>query len=255
MFSGSPGKYPRTLELNPTIKQNFLTILRAGAFGITDSSIEPMSTFKWSRLEDVGVRLGVAGYVYTGASLLAPDDIYLPADAISEEIEEVYSSSDAHFFNIFKQHRLDHICDQEPHSVTASIITLELLRLIITIGNDIVTSSLPLCGIITLGRFLRKDGDKVDFVKLEEWISRLGIKEIASLEASVLIEVFSFEEEEFPYLQRFYKNATKHYDHLVDNILNGKTTFSSTSRMNIAMLETISYHWGHFTNRITDIEE
>lgn len=240
-------------------------------------NLEPMSTFKWNRLEDVAVRLGVAGYVasgvrcYSGIDSLgvqnnagSVDDeqsedankrVPLPPHFMEKHEEEPYSSADAHFCGIFKQRCYERICDEEMRDKEGSLETLRLLQLIVSISHDVVVSSLPLHGIITLGRFLRNDGDKVDYVKLESWIKRLGIVMQAALQAGMLIEVFGFEKEEFPYVRRLYTNSRKHYYHLLHNAIDNRTSFSNVSRMNIALSETISHHLSIFTDKVTNIEE
>lgn len=240
--------------IHPIIIQNFNTLLRAGAFSITDTKIEPMSTFKWNRLEEIAVRLGISGYISTGIKALA-DDPNVPKGILENDIEETFSAEGAMMFNRFKAKRFEQIIEQEPHDASSSMETLHLLKLIVAISDDIIVSSLNLAGIITLGRYLRTDGDKVDFVKLEQWLRRLGIKQLAALQAGILIEVFSFEADEFPFLRKRYANARKHYYHLIDSSLNGSTDFSTASRLNVALIETASRHLGNFTTRITDIEE
>lgn len=242
------------MYIHPTIKQNFTTLLRAGAFGITSEPLEITSTFKWSRLEEIAARLGVTGYIASGARLLNTANI-LPTDFNTTEPEEVFSEGNARLFSILKQKRFEKICDSEPHDIAPSMETLYLLRLIVSISNEIVTSTLPLSGIITLGRYLRNDGHKVDFVKLETWIRQLGIVQLASLQSALLVELFDFDANEFPYIHKKYANAIKHYDSLFNRSLKNNTEFSTSSRMNIAMVETFGYHLGRFSTRITNIEE
>lgn len=242
------------MHLFPTIKDNFTTLLRAGAFGIRDRKLDVMSNFKWSRIEDIALQLRVPGCIANGVKLLEDDGI-TPQNFMQNYSEISYSSANAHLCNRFKQKAFERICDEEPHDMAASMETLALLRLIVSIGNDIVETALPLPGIITLGRFLRNDGDKVDFVKLENWIKKLGIMQLASLQASLLIELFDFEKDEFPYIKRFYSNAIKHYNHLLENAISGKLAFASSSKLNIAMLETSSLHFGNFCRKITDVQE
>lgn len=240
--------------LYPTIIDNFTTLLRAGAFGITDTPLQPMSTFKWNRLEEIAVRLGIFGYIAAGAKVLSADPA-MPKSFNKEESEEVYSCADAHFNNRFKQRRYERICDSEPHDIAPSMETLHLLKLHVTISDDIIASSLPIAGIISVGRYLRNDGHKVDYIKLENWLTRLGIVQTSSLIASLLIELFGFEEDEFPYIKRFYKSPLKHYHQLLNHALSNNTNFSALSKLNIAMSESISYQFGKFSSRILNVEE
>lgn len=241
------------MKLFPTIEDNFRTLLRAGAFEITDEALQPMSNFKWNRLEEVAVRLGVVGYMTKGARLLADDPAMI--EWSRDDAEEVYSYSGARMFNKYKARRFEAIIDGEPHDISPAFDTLRLLRLIVAIANDVVTGALPLVGIITLGKMLREDGDRMDYVKLEGWLRQLGVVQVASLEASLLVELFGFTRDEFPYVHRFYGSPLKHYRHLLRSALENDTDFSSMSRMNVAMLETLSYHVGRITSRIKNVEE
>ncbi len=63
----------------PTIQENFTILLRAGAFGITDEPLKPMSSFKWNKLVATAKKLGIHGYIVAGAQLLK-DDPRLPSD-------------------------------------------------------------------------------------------------------------------------------------------------------------------------------
>lgn len=238
----------------PIVRQNFTTLFRAGAFNLCDGEIVPMSNYKWHKIEAVAKELDVMGYISAGAARYKHSPA-LPSFMMAESKVEKYDCSDGILFNRFKEKRYERICEAEHHDIAPSAETLHLLQLIIAIHDDVVTSQLPLNGIITLGRLLRDEGDKVDYIKLENWIKRLGIAQSASLQASMLIELFDFEKDEFPYINKFYTNAAKHYNDLIENVLDDKAEFSAISRMNIALIETASYHLGKFTSKITNVEE
>ena len=56
--------------------------------------------------------------------------------------------------------------------------------------------------IIRLGQFLRNKGDKVDFLKLEKWLSALHLQRMAQLQGSILIAVFGFEKDEIDFVKK-----------------------------------------------------
>ena len=64
-------------------------------------------------------------------------------------------------------------------------------------------------GIIEIGHFLRTKGDKVDFIKIEQWLHKLGIYNIAQLHASILVELFGFTPDEVPFLHRTSHKAVR----------------------------------------------
>lgn len=86
--------------------------------------------------------------------------------------------------------------------------TLALLLIIIRIAHYIISEGISLKQIIDLGMFLRKTGDKVDYVKLQEWIKTLGMEHIVRLEGDILVKFFNFSEDEIP----FVNNKTPHED-------------------------------------------
>ena len=50
---------------------------------------------------------------------------------------------------------------------------------------------------------------KVDFVKLDKWLSKLRIQRMAQLQGSVLILFFDFEQDEIPYVRHVERGANK----------------------------------------------
>lgn len=78
--------------------------------------------------------------------------------------------------------------------------TLNLLLIIVRIARYILSEGISLKQIIDLGTFLRKEGDKVDFVKLQKWIDQLRLQHMAQLEGSLLVHLFRFSEDEIPFM-------------------------------------------------------
>ena len=238
-----------------TIQNNFTTLLRAGTFNITGTQLRPMSLYKWRRLLLLASQLGVSGYISTGLHLLKHDPM-LPKEIITDIDEDQYDSSNALLFNYFKQKRYISIQDEERHSIDTSIETMELLQILISNAREITVSDINLNGIIAIGKYLRTKGDRVDFVKLSEWIHKLGIEQVVSMIGSLLIDLFDFEIQELEIIKRLYVNTLSHYNELVSSALDGKKAkLRSSSKINIAMIETASYHIGLFTSKIRNIEE
>lgn len=78
--------------------------------------------------------------------------------------------------------------------------TLNLLIIITDIAHRIINEGIRLKRIVDLGLFLRKNGDKVDFVKLQLWIESLKMQRMANLEGLMLINMFGFVKEEIPFV-------------------------------------------------------
>lgn len=238
----------------PTIQENFTILLRAGTFGIIDEPLKPMSTFKWNKLVDTAKKLGIYGYVVSGAELLK-EDKNLPADINEPTPEEQFIYPETSLYGFLSSRRYKKISEQEKHNIDCSTETLQFLHLLVANIDLIVTKDMSLTGIIAVGKYLRTKGNRVDFVKLNQWISKLGIAQVASFIGHVLIELFDFESEELEFMTRTYKKPLTHYDRLLDNAFNPQHKFRRASRLNLAFIETSSYHLLNFKTRITDIEE
>lgn len=109
----------------------------------------------------------------------------------------------------FLNKRLIKIQQDEPHAIDTSMETIYLLRLIVSNVNAMYSGGISLRGIIQLGQYLRTRGDKVDFVKLDTWLTKLHIQRIAQLEGSVLIQFFNFEQDEIPFVKMVERGASK----------------------------------------------
>ncbi|UKK47006.1 nucleotidyltransferase family protein [Prevotella sp. E9-3] len=116
---------------------------------------------------------------------------------------------------------LQNIIETEIRESTASYIiikgtrvevvsnTLALLQILLDIAQHILNNGISLKHLVDLGSLLRSSGDKVDYVKLQNWIERLSMKSIAQLAGALLVELFNFTEDEIPFMQPNKKSDTK----------------------------------------------
>lgn len=113
--------------------------------------------------------------------------------------------------NAMLNRRLQNIIDSEIRCCDSTYVTingtrietlpptLNLLIAIIRIARYIINDGVKLKQLIDLGMMLRTIGAKVDFVKLQQWIERLRMRRMATLEASLLINLLDFNEDELPF--------------------------------------------------------
>lgn len=160
------------------LQKNLFKQLRAEHFG-TREQLDPMTTFKKRKIAQMMKNLG---------------------DIPSGEVA-LHSG--------FLNGRLARIQQDEPHAIDTSMETIYLLRLIVSNVNAMYSGGISLRGIVQLGQYLRTRGDKVDFVKLDSWLSRLHIQRMAQLEGSVLIQFFDFEQDEIPFVKTVERGAGK----------------------------------------------
>ena len=210
------------------IKRNFLRLLRLGAFG-ENEVIEPMSKFKWEVIFHIANIHNVVGVIFDGIAknkeneALIPQDIILKYKKILDEegygIKSQTTGSrpsvqlpDAglsHMCNGFLNARLKRIRENEPQSADASVETLNMLDIIVQATDCTMTYGLSFATILRIGIYLRVDGDKIDFVKLENWLRKLNLTRMAQLEGSILIDIFGFEMDEIPFVNKMEPSAHK----------------------------------------------
>lgn len=194
------------------IQRNFFRLLRSGVLNEYES-LEPMSTFKWNRLfqiirvqgvEDIAMK-GIKNHTYD-------ENANIPKSLVDTLLEEEGEQDDValpQMCNSILKKRLKKIQNEERHHIDASMITLDLLNIIVRNTETILNSGISLKCISEIGSFLRTKGDRVDFVKLDDWLSSLHIQRMAQLEGSILISVFGFEEDEIPFVKKVEKSAYK----------------------------------------------
>ena len=71
----------------------------------------------------------------------------------------------------------------------------------VRIAKYILNDGVSLKQIIELGMILRKIGDKVDFIKLQQWIDKLHMGGMAQLEGALLTKLMNFSPDEIPFMQ------------------------------------------------------
>lgn len=210
------------------IKRNFLRLLRLGAFG-ENEVIEPMSKFKWEVIFHIANIHNVVGVIFDGIAknkeneALIPQDIILKYKKILDEegygikaqamgsrpSVQLPDAGLSHMCNGFLNARLKRIRENEPQSADASVETLNMLDIIVQATECTMTYGLSFATILRIGIYLRVDGDKIDFVKLENWLRKLNLTRMAQLEGSILIDFFGFEMDEIPFVNKMEPSAHK----------------------------------------------
>lgn len=210
------------------IKRNFLRLLRLGAFG-ENEVIEPMSKFKWEVIFHIANIHNVVGVIFDGIAknkeneALIPQDIILKYKKILDEegygikaqatgsrpSVQLPDAGLSHMCNGFLNARLKRIRENEPQSADASVETLNMLDIIVQATECTMTYGLSFATILRIGIYLRVDGDKIDFVKLENWLRKLNLTRMAQLEGSILIDIFGLEMDEIPFVNKMEPSAHK----------------------------------------------
>ncbi len=197
------------------ILSNMLKLASDGAFN-TQNQVQPMSHFKWRTLYRLSLKQDIAPYVAKGIEIHKDDALC----NISEEDKELFKSasftdiddvsdkfilSDIESVNLsnpFKRFVLKEIVEKERHAIDTSIVSLDMLSVILQNINLTLRYGVRLRPIITLGHFLRTRGQSVDFVKIDGWLRRMKFHRMARFQASILNSFFGFEKNEFPYIKK-----------------------------------------------------
>ncbi len=93
-----------------------------------------------------------------------------------------------------------HLMDIRGKQVETTSNTLEMLCIFVTIAQELLNNGIPLRLLVDLGIMLRKIGDKIDFVQLQNWIDKLRLKRISHLSGMLLITLFNFSADELPFV-------------------------------------------------------
>lgn len=190
------------------IKRNFFKLVSSGAFNY-NMSIEPMYRYKWQYLEHIIIDFHLEQYSINGAKLcseVVPSWVY--NDMEGSYKENAYKTIDKQqLSNKLLNHRLNLIRNNERHAIDTSMESMELLNIIIANVNRILKVGVSLEFILQLGSFLRTKGSKVDFIKIDRWLNKLHIHNMAEFVGSILITVFNFNKEELPFVNKVYPSA------------------------------------------------
>ena len=241
--------------MHSSIVNNLISILKAGAFG-SPVNLEPMSRHKWRKMIQAADRLGVLGYIAMGAEKVRQNEV-------GQEFQETqgivafqreFPLSEASLFNHWSDKRLMEVREEEMNAPDTSEATLLLLDTIVANAHSIITTDINIEGILSLGRMLRQHSKDIDTSKLLSWLSYIGLVQVANLEANILVLCWDFTPDEIPFYRKPYpKVKALHYETLRHALTSN--SFSTLTRLNIALTETFSYNFMNSISKITDIEE
>ena len=200
--------------------RNFYRLLRSGAFN-EHQQLEAMSQFKWQRIIQLASAQDVSIYIANGFFKCKDDtSLHLSSELwselqplIGEPLPDITATTLSIMkaeplpANVLLRHRMKRIIKKDDESEDSSIATQQLLRIIVHNTSETLTHGISLRGIIEMGRFLRQRGNRVDYIKLEAWLQKLGFSRFASLLGSILIRFFGFDLNEIPFMQSEEKNA------------------------------------------------
>lgn len=185
------------------VKRNFFGLIRSGAFN-EYTTIEPMSPYKWRQLAALSIGKGVCHALAIGIRHHQYDKLAnIPQDLIPDTNEETHPITEKQhpeLANFWLNRKLRKIRNTEIHAIDTSTETLDLLDIILTCITTMLNHDISIRHLIELGVYLRTKGDKVDFVKFENWLHNLHLYRAAGLQGCLLITALGFEADELPFV-------------------------------------------------------
>ena len=248
------------------IKRNFVKLMCIGAFG-EQQTIEPMSQFKWKVLYKVAAVHHVERVMDKALGKTFQPPLLPIPDAGMARIN-----------NRLLNRRLQKIRESEPSDPDASVETLNMLDIIVQTAEAFLTYGLQMGYVLRTGIYLRSDGDKIDYIKLERWLHRLGMYRMAQLIGSILVGTLHFEQDEIPFLSRIEKGARSLAAGAIDKPIaikaeewkmrqfdNGLVGNNNRAMMQVARncmryfayapVESVSCFFARFTDSLANLEE
>lgn len=197
--------------------RNFVRLLSIGTFD-NDERIEPMSGFKWNKLLTLAETCNVADYINCGiikyeASVpgIIPQNIIEAASSGNKQPKATTPVAGRYnftsgkrikiFSNIYLNGKYNKIVFNEIHSIDTSIDSLVFMHKLIDNINTLLNKGLDLRTLADLGLYLRQNGDKIDFIKIEDWIRLLRARSITDIISTYLILLFHFDKSELPFFR------------------------------------------------------
>ena len=260
------------------ITRNFFRLLRSGALNEYEP-MEPMSAFKWRRLDQMVHAQHVERAALKGIKNHQFDEMMnIPEDLANQTPDNSAHQEEPRLSNHYLNFRLSRIENAERHAIDTNGDALNVLKIIVGNVSSMLNHGTMLSGIIELGSYLRNKGDKVDFVKLDTWLGKLQLRRMAQLQGSMLMSVFNFEQDELPFVRHVEAAANKlvlrsvthsasdtaeewHFRQLSSGFVQNNSALlrrnlrRSLRYITYAPLETVSNFFNNFARSLQEIEE
>ena len=249
--------------MNPIILENYITILRAGAFRSKDNEIIPMSLHKWHVLGRMAQEHHVQDFLSDGIKHIKeshnpdlPDiDIIEKPEKSAEEVNENFNASKAYLSSNLSKRKWEELREEEMSDIhNISDETLQLLDIIIMNADYVIDSTVSLEGLLLFGRFIRENKKAIDYTKLNNWLAKTKMVSMAELLGTILIEFFDFSQDEFPFMRTSVKSSEKIFTQTLEHTFHKQRTPLLTC-MHLAAFETLCHRFSGIISVVRDVEE
>jgi hypothetical protein len=252
--------------MNSIIIDNYITLLRAGAFKSKNNEILPMSLHKWHILGNMAKEHHVQTYLADGMALIkdsdpdnaknlpSVDDVGLSTHT-KYDVEGNFDASKAYLVNSISKRRWEELREEEMNDIeNISDETLQLLDIIIMNADYTIDTQINVEGILFLGRFLRMNKELIDPTKLNHWLRQTKMTSMANMQGTILSYIFDFPQDEIPFLTKPYHKAEDIFMQTLDNTFE-KHRIPLFTCLELAALETIYCRFSGAISIVRDVEE
>lgn len=249
--------------MNPIILENYITILRAGAFKSKDNEIIPMSLHKWHVLGRMANEHHVQDFISDGIKHIKelqnpniPDiNITEQFEVSAEDANESFNASKAYLSYSHSKRKWEELREEEMSDIhNISDETLQLLDIIIMNADCVIDSMISLEGLLLFGRFIRENKKAIDYTKLNNWLAKTKMLSMAELLGTILIEFFDFSQDEFPFMKTQVKSSNKIFTQTLQHTFQKQRTPLLTC-LHLATFETLHHRFSGIISVVRDIEE
>ena len=187
--------------------------------------------------------------------LNSPDAEIIQKEVLSlTPAEEIPVASAPSLFNHWSDKHLMEVREEEMNAPDTSEETLLLLDAIVENAYSIIRDDVNVCSMVSIGKKILASKDKVDKQKLSSWLSYIGLVQVANLQANMLADILMIQPDFIPFYVKPYPSAGKQFLAAMYSPFRSHS-FSTITRLNVAMMETLSYKFTNAITKITDIEE
>jgi len=130
--------------------------------------------------------------------------------------------------------------------------TLYMLMSLLSIFKETLNKGPALWQIVDIGMLLRRQGDRVDFVKLQDWIEQLHFTRMTQLVGMVLIGLLGFSADEVPFTK--VESGAPKVENLANDLLSAGRG-NNSKYLRYAPGESISNVVASLTHSLGNVEE
>ena len=249
--------------MNPILLENYITILRAGAFKSKDNEILPMSLHKWHVMGKLAKEHHVQGFLSDGINHIKESqlsnipniNIVEQSDIAAEDANENFNASKAYLSYNLSKRKWEELREEEMSDIhNISDETLQLLDIIIMNADYVIDSMVSLEGLLLFGRFIRENKRTIDYTKLNNWLAKTKMVSMAELLGTILIEFFDFSQDEFPFMRTSVKSSRRIFIQSLENTFHKQHTPILTC-LYLATFETLCHRFSGIISVVRDVEE